>query len=174
MVIKIFWDWATYWSVPALLFTNRGFVDIKILKELFSTPTGLGRKFGELSRRMQDLFSAWAPYDTEIFSNRYIDPLDLDYLKEFQHGIEKQYEPKDLIEKIRQNMTVLEKVAAEIFRLVSAQVHDTPMDMKVNPYTISLDKNPSEMGSEEGLLGVDMDIRKDVARMWFYKQKQLV
>lgn len=171
MVIKIFWDWATYWAVPALLFTNQGFIDIKILKELFSTPTGLGRKFGELSRRMQDLFSAWAPYDTEIFSNRYIDPLDLDYLKAFQHGIEKQYAPKDLVEKIRQNMAILEKVAAEIFRHVSAQVYDTQMDIMVDPYTISLDKKSDEISGGE--IGVDMDIRRDVQRMWFYKQKQL-
>ncbi len=171
MVIKIFWDWATYWSVPALLFTNHGFTDIKILKELFSTPTGLGRKFGELSKRMQDLFSAWQPYDTEIFSNRYIDPLDLDYLKDFQHGITTQYETKDLIEKIRQNMIILEKVAAEIFRHVSAQVHNTPMDLKVDPYAICLEKKSDKMPETEGI-DVDMDIRKDVMKMWFYKKKQ--
>ena len=35
MVIKIFWDWAIYWSVPCVLFTNKGFTDLKVLKECY-------------------------------------------------------------------------------------------------------------------------------------------
>ncbi len=174
MVVKIFWDWATYWSVPALLFTNRAFTDIKMLKDLFSTPTGLGRKFGALNKRMQDLFLDWAPYDTEVFSNRYIDPFDLQLLREFQQGIDIQHEPGMLIEKVSKNMEMLEKLAAEIFRHVSAQVKDTPLDIKVNPYTILLDpenKIVSTEDSENGI-GVDLAITKDVEVMWFYRKKQ--
>jgi len=68
-------------------------------------------------------------------------------------------------------MVILEKVAAEIFRHVSAQVHDTPMDMKVDPYTICLDKKSDKMSGTEGI-DVDLEIRRDVKKMWFYKQKQ--
>ena len=43
MVIKIFWDWATYWAVPTLLFTNKAFTNLTLLKELFSNSRGLGK-----------------------------------------------------------------------------------------------------------------------------------
>lgn len=176
MVVKIFWDWATYWSVPALLFTNRAFTDLKMLKELFSTAAGLGRKFGELNKRMQDLFLEWGPHDTEIFSDRYIDPFDLNLLQKFQQGIDVQHEPGKLIEKIKENMDILEKLAAEIFRQVSAQVKNTPLDMPVDPYTICLDaENKMQTNGMEHSngRGVDADIRRDVEVMWFYKKKQL-
>jgi flavin-dependent dehydrogenase len=174
MVVKIFWDWATYWSVPALLFTNKAFTDIKMLKELFSTPTSLGRKFGALNKRMQDLFLEWMPYDTEMFSDRYIDPFDLKLLNEFQQGIDHQHEPGKLIEKISKNMEMLEKFAAEIFRHVSSQVKDTPLDMKVDPYAICLDaENAGSPAESADGLGVDPEITKDVEAMWFYKKKQL-
>jgi flavin-dependent dehydrogenase len=174
MVVKIFWDWAGYWSVPALLFTNKAFTDIKMLKELFSTATGLGRKFGALNRRMQDLFLEWMPYDTEVFSDRYIDPFDLKILRDFQQGIDFQHDPAKLIEKIAKNLETLEKLAAEIFRHVSAQVKDTAMDIKVDPYTISLDpENKMDMSMEHDKgIGVDPEITKDVEAMWFYKKKQ--
>jgi flavin-dependent dehydrogenase len=171
MVVKIFWDWAIYWSVPALLFTNRAFTDIKMLKELFSTPESIGRKFGELNKRMQDLFLDWMPHDTQIFSNRYIDPLDLDYLRQFQTGIIEEHGKEKLLEKIRSNMVILEHVAAEIFRLVSHQVSGTSRDMKVDPYTISLQPEDNKASSDGHGIGVDHAIRKDVEVMWFYKKE---
>jgi flavin-dependent dehydrogenase len=172
MVIKIFWDWAIYWSVPALLFTNRAFTDIKILKELFSTPESIGRKFGLLNKRMQDLFLEWMPHDTQIFSNRYIDPLDLNYLREFQQGIEKQHGKDELLKKIRANMDILEKVAAEIFRHVSFQVKGTSLDMKVDPYNIALDLDNTNTAVHENGIGPDPVITSDVETMWFYSKKQ--
>jgi flavin-dependent dehydrogenase len=174
MVIKIFWDWATYWSVPALLFTNRAFTDIKVLKDLFSSANGLGRKFGMLNKIMQDLFLEWQPHEHEIFSQRYIDPFDLELLRGFQQGIDVQHEPGKLLPKIAENMAILEKFAAEIFRHVSEQVKGTSMDIKVDPYKIVLDAD-NAMGSpaeSENGLGVDLSIRKDVDAMWFYNKKK--
>ena len=175
MVIKIFWDWATYWSVPALLFTNRAFTDIKVLKDLFSSANGLGRKFGMLNKIMQDLFLEWQPHENEIFSRRYIDPFDLQLLRGFQQGIDVQHEPGKLLPKIAENMAILEKFAAEIFRHVSSQVKGTSMDIKVDPYKIVLDAD-NKMGSpaeSENGIGVDLSIRKDVDTMWFYNKEKV-
>lgn len=176
MVVKIFWDWAIYWSVTTLLFTNHGLTNLRVLKELFSEPTSLGRKFGELNKKMQDLFIAWGPYDKEDFTNRYIDPFDLTFLRQFHEGIEVQHDPKALINQVALNMTLLEKIAAEVYRLVSSQIKGTPSDMKVNPYSMSLDfDNPESSGNPENdpnALVQDAEIAKDVATMWFYKKKQ--
>ena len=174
MVIKIFWDWATYWSVPTLLFTNKALTNLSFLKEFFTSPKGWGKKFGELNRRMQDLFLDWAPYEKEIFSNRYIDPYDLAYLRYFQLDIETKYQPELLSERIAENMKILEQVAAAIFRLVSAQVKGTPPNMKVDPYKMSLLTNIPESEIElESDESIDPAISRDVDLMWFYEKEQL-
>lgn len=172
MLIKISWDWAVYWAVPCLLFTNKAFTDLNILKELFASSNSLGRKFGQLNKIMQDLFLAWQPYETEIFSNAYFDAFDAIFLKEFQVGMEVQLEPKQLIEQISKNINTLEKVAAEIFRLVSAQAKGTPVNMKVNPYAISLDKNNNSDKHINGL-SPDLAIANDIQKLWLYKKKEL-
>ncbi len=145
MVIKIFWDWATYWAVPTHLFANKAFTNLRVLKELFVAPDSLGRKFGQLNKVMQDLFLEWLPYENKVFSNRYIDPFDLGYLRKFQQDIEVQETPDELIQQIAKNMNILEQVAVAIFRLVSAEVNGTSPDMKVNPYTINLGKKEDAM-----------------------------
>jgi flavin-dependent dehydrogenase len=175
MVIKIFWDWALYWSVPALLFTNNAFTDLRLLKQLFAAPDSLGQKFGKLHERMQQLFLDWRPYENEIFENRYIDPFDLKLLREFQEGIDVQQGDK-LLDKVSGNIALLEKFAAEIFRHVSAQVNGTPYDMPVNPYTMELNK-AKENAMHNDLSFVpqqDDEVTRDVETMWFYPKKQLV
>ncbi len=177
MVIKIFWDWATYWSVPAHLFANKAFTNLKILKDLFAAKNSIGRKFGQLNKIMQDLFLEWRPFENEIFSNRYIDPFDLAFLRKFQEEIEIQREPEEMILQIEKNMNILEQLAVAIFRLVSTEVNGTAPDLKVNPYTINLGKNEnavlldtiSEYAIEPG-----SSISKDVDLMWFYPKHSLV
>ncbi len=174
MVVKIFWDWAVYWSVLALLFTNGAFTDLKLLKDLFANEKGLGRKFTKLHVQMQNFFIQWKPHDTEIFSDKYIDPFDLEFLRKFQQGIDiQQGSSEKLLAKVAENLTVLEKAAAEIFRHVSTHVKGTPVDMKVNPYTINLDDDSTDTTSAEAI-GVDDAITKDISTMWFYNKKELV
>ena len=176
MVIKIFWDWATYWAVPTHLFANKAFTNLRVLKELFVAPDSLGRKFGQLNKVMQDLFLEWLPFENKTFSNRYIDPFDLGYLRKFQQDIEVQHEPQQLIDQIAKNMNTLEQVAVAIFRLVSAEVNGTSPDMKVNPYTINLGKNENSMELDtESELAIEPDtmISKDVDVMWFYPKKMM-
>jgi hypothetical protein len=172
MVIKIFWDWAIYWAVPCLIFTNHGFTDLKKLKELFVSEKSLGRKFGVLNKNIQDLFLDWLPHEHELFSNRYIDPLDLSYLKAFQQGIDIIHDSDKLIPKVAENIVILEKVAAEIYRLVSNQVNGTPLDIKVDPYKISL-KTPYNAANHSDGYDVDESVKMDVAKTWFYKQSVL-
>jgi hypothetical protein len=168
MVAKILWDWAIYWSIPCLIFTNKGFTDLKVLKALFMTENGFGQKFGELNKRVQDLFIAWQPYETKILSNHYVDPLDLDYLKRFQQGIEDQLTPNQLVDRVLENMKTLEHIAAELFRKISAEVHGTPKDMKVNPYTINLEKGAIIDTTSSAALASDPAVAKDIDVIWYY------
>ena len=174
MVIKIFWDWATYWAVPTHLFANKAFTNLRVLKDLFVSPDSLGRKFGRLNKVMQDLFLEWLPFENKIFSDRYIDPFDLAFLRKFQQDIEVQHEPKELVEQIAKNMNMLEQVAVAIFRLVSAEVNGTSADIKANPYTINLGKKEGavELDTQSAdAIAPDPAISKDVDVMWFYPKR---
>lgn len=165
MVLKIFWDWAAYWSVPTLLFTNEGYTDLLVLRELFASEGCVGQQFGELNTRMQQIFKQWSEHDTDVFTDRYIDPFDVGYLREFHKGIDERHAKRELIQQVKDNMHVLETVASEIFRLMSNKIYGTPMDMKVDPYTMDLTTRPEDQ--ENGILAPE-DIQKEVAVMWFY------
>lgn len=171
MVMKIFWDWAVYWAIPCVLFVNDAFTDLKLLRELFATQNGLGKKFAELHKRMQDFFLEWLPYENCVFENRYIDPFDLALLREFQSAITIEWENKDLLKQVAVNLNKLEQMAVAIFRLVSAQVKGTSPEMKVNPYTITLN-GEVDTTSETAIIPSEM-IQKDVELMWFYEKKEL-
>ena len=177
MVIKIFWDWATYWAIPCHLFANKAFTNIRILKDLFAAKKGLGRKFGQLHKVMQDLFLEWLPYENKTFSNRYIDPFDLKVLRKFQEDIEVQHEPAELINQIAKNMNMLEQLAVAIFRLVNTQVNGASPDIKVNPYSINLGKKENavmlDTESDDAIIP-DASITDDVDLMWFYPKPELL
>ncbi|HQY10796.1 MAG TPA: FAD-dependent monooxygenase [Ferruginibacter sp.] len=171
MVIKIFWDWATYWAIPSHLFANKAFTNLRILKELFVAPDSLGRKFGRLNKIMQDLFLEWLPFENRVFSNRYIDPFDLAVLRKFQEEIEVQRNPGEMIMQIEKNMNILEQLAVAIFRFISTEVNGTAQDIKVNPYTINLGKKENAMMLDTGsadAISPGPSIIKDVELMWFY------
>lgn len=171
MVIKIFWDWATYWAIPAHLFANQAFTNLRILKNLFVAPNSPGRKFGQLNKIMQDLFLEWQPFDDKIFANRYIDPFDLAVLRKFQQEIEVQRDPSKMVMQIESNLRILEQMAVAIFQLISSAVNGTDPNMSVNPYTIKLGKKENAIQPDtetDNAILPDAGILKDVGTMWFY------
>lgn len=173
MVMKIFWDWAIYWSVTCKLFTNKAITDISIMRKLFASDGGLGSKFGALSNQMQAFFLDWLPYEKEIFSNRYVDVFDLGFMQVFQREIVAEHTSKELLEKIASNMSILEQVAVSIFQLVSAEVKGTDPDRKINPYTFKLNED-QDFSNDENAIVPSEEIKNDICQIWFYKQKELV
>ena len=128
---------------------------------------GIGTKFQELNRRMQDLFIQWQPFEHATFEKRYIDPFDIGYMRVFQQGITDSH-GSGLVEKITSNLSILEKIAAELFRQISHQAKGTPLDIKVNPYTISLTEEVDT--NSDKALPRDPAIQQDVETMWFYEK----
>lgn len=165
MVLKIFWDWATYWAVPTLLFTNNGYTNIGVLRSLFSTDGCTGQQFGLLNAQMQKVLLEWGEHDNTAFNDRYIDPFDVNYLREFHKGIDEVYKPRELVKKVEENVALLEEIATEIFRLMSHQIYGTSMDMQVDPYTMSLKSKPEECN--KGVIAAE-NVKNDVKTMWFY------
>lgn len=168
MILKIFWDWAIYWGVPTLIFTNEGFTKLMVLKNLFASESGAGQKFGRLSYQVQTLFTEWVKYDTEKFENRYIDPFDIGYLRKLHIGLDERYSPRELVKVVNDNVMLLEEIASELFRLMSNQIYGTPMDIKVDPYNMTLKSKPENV--EDGVLA-RQEVKDDIAVMWYYKIK---
>lgn len=168
MVAKIFWDWGAYWSINTLLFTNDGLTDLELLKKLTAGPRSLLQKYGELSTQMQQLFLDWGPHDNADLTDRYTDPFDLDFLKQFQEDIvEMEFDRETLMQKFEENLMILEKVAAETFRLVSNQVHGTSMDIAVDPYTMSLKGDKKDSPNSRAVIR-DRHIADELRHMWLY------
>ena len=168
MILKIFWDWAIYWGVPTLLFTNDGFTKLMVLKNLFASENGGGQKFGRLSIQVQTLLLEWSKYDTEQFEDRYIDPFDIAYLRDLHIGLDERYSPRELVAKVNENVVLLEEIASELFRLMSNQIYGTPMDMKVDPYAMSLKTIPMEV--ENGIIAREQ-VKEGLSVMWYYPVK---
>jgi hypothetical protein len=176
MLMKIICDWASYWAIPNVLFANNAYTDIAILKQYSSSDLSIGRRFATLNSQMQELFHTWGQYDIEPCCDHQLNVFDLSCLRQFQSENGKQHKPGELMTKIESNLTILEKIVAEIFRLVSTQVNDTPGNMSVDPYTMKLGEGKDELfkkSKSQNALIVDESIRADIAKMWFSNIKTL-
>lgn len=169
MLMKIVWDWGTYWGIPSLMFVNNGYTDLKMLKRYAAPAVGVGHRFAQLNERMQKLFLDWGRQEARVIADRHINIFDLDCVYQFHRGLEERLTGEALSERLRINLGILEQVAAETFRLASAQVGHTPLNMKVDPYRMDLSLGRAEileMSRSDQALGVDPAIRKDLSKVW--------
>lgn len=176
MVTKILWDWAVYWAIPTLLFTNRGYINMAVLKELFTSSNSLGIRLKNLNQNLQNFFRAWAVYEKGEYTNYYIDFFDIPFLKKLHLDVERQHSTENLIAQCKENLEVLEQMAAEIFRKVTSQYKGTAEDMKVNPYKMSLNLSKEEFvqqAEEAGAIDTSQHIIDDLEIMWL-KEKTIV
>jgi len=167
--VKIFWDWAIYWAVTTKLFINNGLTNMSVLKRLFATEGGVGARFGALSNVMQAHFIAWQPYDTEMFAERYVDVFDMPFMHKLQSEIEDQFGPKELLDKIEDNMEILESMAVSIFQYTASIVKGLPEDTPINPYKFNLEADPATY-TGEGAITPLPHVREQMSTLWFYKQ----
>lgn len=174
MLMKIIWDWASYWAIPNMLFINKSYTDINILREYSSSNRGIGRRFAKLNERMQELFQVWGRQEVEQFAGHQINVFDLKCLRKLQRGLGVKYEQGELMPKVESNLQLLEQIWAEIFRLVSNQINGTPADMKVDPYNMHIDDGKDKLlkkSESQNALSVVESIRDDISKMWLIKIK---
>ncbi len=169
MLMKIIWDWASYWAIPTVMFMNGGYTNIKILKQFSSSTDGIGRRFATLNERMQELFRAWSDYEVPAFDNQYFNVFDLKCLHQFQLELSVRHSQEEVIHKVSANLEILEQIAAEIFRKVSVQINDTPEDLRIDPYAMRLDDGKEELlkkSHNQSALNIVDSIKADIAMFW--------
>lgn len=173
MLMKLIWDWASYWAMPNLLFSNKGYINLDVMK-FYASTNGIGHRFALLNENIQLLFRSWGEYETEPVCDHQLNVFDLAFLKRLQSEIGEQYNREDLVSKMESNMRLLEKIVAEIFRKVSNLIQGTPPDMDVDPYKINLESQADGTHMTTGgpnALPVDHAVRADIEKMWFQKVK---
>lgn len=153
MTVKITWDFAVYWAIPSLIFTNRGYTNMNLLKVLFTGRNSFGERFQKLNANAQQLFEDWFEQNTpNAVSGKYFDPMDVPHMLDFQKGIENIFETdEELIEQLETNLKTLEKMFASIYRKVYSLVYGADFVGEVDPYTFKLTnetKSESERSSK--------------------------
>ena len=174
MLMKIIWDWASYWAIPTIIFINKGYTDIDVLKHYSASNDSIGLRFAKLNERMQELFQSWGQHHIEPCSGHQLNVFDLACLRQFQTELVEKYQPAELMPKVASNLKILELISAEIFRLVSEQINGTPHTMNVDPYNMTITDGKKELlrkSTSQYALPVDENIRADIAVMWFIKIK---
>lgn len=167
MLTKIVWDWANYWSVHTLLFMNKGYTNMKVLKTLFFGENGLGLRLAELNNSIQQLFIDWLVHNPAEIKADYLDPFELPFLKQMHLDLKKSYTEEELIEKIRTNLAVLETIGSEIIRHVKGATGKNDANSAVNPYTFKLNDLPrkSEI-NEDVLIHVNKEMQEQWSKVW--------
>jgi flavin-dependent dehydrogenase len=174
LLMKIIWDWASYWAVPIPLFVNKGYIDISIMKQYASTGRSIGRRFALLNDCMQQLFLKWAEYPFSNPSGQQLNVFSLECMHRFQSEIGNKYEHDQLIPKVESNMLILEQIAAEIFRRASNYVHGTPINMRVDPYAMRIEDGREALlqkSNADNALDIFDPIRRDIGEVWLLKTK---
>tara|TARA_Y100000782_G_C10188984_1_gene269083 strand:- start:4756 stop:6447 length:1692 start_codon:yes stop_codon:yes gene_type:complete len=170
MTAKITWDFGVYWGFPTLTFTNKGFTNLNVLKAIFMSQNCYGERFAKMNQQVQNFFMEWAALGDIPYPPSYTDPMQVPSIKAMHQGIEHIHEDEAaLIAKLEQNFSTLEKIAAELFRVVAAKAKGTPRDLAVNPYTMSLKQTKEELieqSMSDGAIPYTDEIANDVSALW--------
>ncbi|MEY3237380.1 MAG: hypothetical protein RI883_1481, partial [Bacteroidota bacterium] len=172
LLAKIIWDWATYWAILVPLFVNNGYTDLETIKIYSSNKDKLGRRFTSLNEQMQKLFLEWAEKDHAFYSHKYLNIFDLEFLHKFHLDLKNRLNQSELLERIQVNLSVLEKVAAEMFRFANFKVNEININGAVDPYNMTLDTNVTSNNKLNTVAVLpDPKIQKDLAFIWLDESK---
>ncbi|HNP17061.1 MAG TPA: tryptophan 7-halogenase [Fulvivirga sp.] len=170
MCVKITWDFAIYWAIPSLMFTNGAFVNMDVLKVLFTVDNSFGERFGKLNKQVQNLCLEWGQLENGNVSEVYIDPMDVPFMKDFQKGLETIHKSdEELINQLESNLSLLETMAAEIFRVLSVRLKGMPSDLAIDPYQMSLASSRAdlmEQSKSDSAKAPDSAIAEAISVLW--------
>ncbi|NRB38741.1 MAG: tryptophan 7-halogenase [Pseudomonadales bacterium] len=91
MPIKILWDFSVYWSFTAFLYIQGQFDNTE---SLFKQRRHF-EDIGVMNEQIQQLFKLWAEQEPAIANPLYIDPFNIDFLKNLNQGLKKDFADDD-------------------------------------------------------------------------------
>lgn len=113
MLTKIVWDYAAYWGVTGLLYFSNKLCDLNFMAKLLNQL----HQFGHLNDKMQSFFRQWQPTAIAEVNASFIDTLSLPLLQKLNSELQYDFKDKELIEKLMQNFSLLQRLANTIMQL---------------------------------------------------------
>lgn len=113
MSLKYVWDYALYWSFPALLYFNDKLVDPKF----FASVGESIERIRELNKQMQQYFRQWDAAESDYESDStFINQNEITILSQLNGELREPLDDAALNERFRRNSGILEELAEEITR----------------------------------------------------------
>jgi flavin-dependent dehydrogenase len=171
MTAKHCYDQNAYWGFIALPFFQGKFADAEFFAEILPTII----KMAELTRRIQAFFLEWMEKDTGEYTDGFLDILNtFKWSLRSQQSLPEKFDEDALRERIGENLTLLERMVAEMFRKAAQLVGGVPDDRPVNPYAISMDPSRWEADGlftdgdgEQALVPKDEEMAAELEKIWF-------
>jgi len=111
MSLKYVWDYALYWSFPALLYFNGKLTDPRFFSEL----TDGIETLRELNQQMQKFFRDWKALEADGPAEAvFVNQNDIALLKQLNGELRDRLDDKALRQRFRRNVHSLQEVAGEI------------------------------------------------------------
>lgn len=168
MLCKISWDFAYYWSIPSVLFTNNALTNMDALKAIFIQDNNLGDRFRLLNANVQQFYEDWGSTEGDTLPKRYFDPLSMHFLKTFQEEmVVISPDLPALLHRLESNLKVLENVACSLFRIVSEEKRGVAIQGPVNPYRFQFNGEDKSLESLPHIAHEKHTVlHKEVLKLW--------
>lgn len=112
MPLKIIWDFAYYWSIPASLFFHHRLLDLS----LFVMEEALFTRVSKLNATMQEKFRHWHEFKPNPKARyHFVDITQLPFLRELNSSLIQDVSKEAFSERLKAHAKQLEVLAAEIF-----------------------------------------------------------
>ena len=115
MAVKILWDYAYYWAILALIFTQGRTTDLSLLAKLKQPLLRLR----SLNMRVQELLRAWSRTETDDAVGCFFDQCDYDWLAQLNQELTEPLDDAALLQRLQFNAAQLESLCGEIADFVA-------------------------------------------------------
>jgi flavin-dependent dehydrogenase len=124
-VPKALWDIVWYWASIGPIFFHDKFTDVAFMHSIKHDLV----HFQVLQRKMQDFFRAWDERTKDqVHSDAYVDLTQIPFIYPLVHlEMDGGYDDDALRAKLRDNVSLLETVGAEMYRQAYGSLPDAPM-----------------------------------------------
>jgi hypothetical protein len=124
-VAKALWDIVWYWASICPVFFHKKFSDVAFLDSIKEELI----HFQVLQRKMQDFFRNWDEITKdEVYANAHVDLTQIPFIYPLVHlEMDGGYDDDALRAKLRDNISLLETVGAEMHRAALGSLPDAPM-----------------------------------------------
>jgi flavin-dependent dehydrogenase len=145
MCVKLLWDYAYYWSFPALWFFHDKWLDLDFMDSVADQY----KRARELNARMQLLFREWHQLDGREQTDAFVTLFP--WLAQVSDELDDELDDDTLKAKADRDLEACEAFVITTFEKAARLLEDKQLDKKtpVDPYKVSLDPARWE---EEGLV----------------------